>query len=215
MSRKPARPDAEIEQLAAELRARWTPADGIMPWLRKRLSRLTRLHEDEGWSWADIGRAMDAAGIRYETGRAWTGFLLARKVGQARAELRKREAKRAAVKPALPRPVELSTQAPAQRAAAWVAAPAIENDSEPQPTFALASLPGRSTPPEPAGPASDPEFRLASLPAVMASPSAAPEPARPVPVRQRRDPDAEIAKLLARPKLGSIPMPTIPEPEDD
>src|SRR6185312_9528252 len=94
MPRKRARPDAQVERVAAQLRDRWTAADGIMPWLRRRLPLLTRLNQDEGWSWADIGRALDAAGIRYETGRPWTGFLLARKVGQARAQVRARKAKR-------------------------------------------------------------------------------------------------------------------------
>jgi hypothetical protein len=85
MPRKRARPDTQVERLAAQLRDRWTAANGIVPWLRRRLPLLTRLNRDEGWSWADIGRALDVAGITYESGRPWTGFLLARKVGQARA----------------------------------------------------------------------------------------------------------------------------------
>jgi hypothetical protein len=134
MPRKHARPDAQVERLAAQLRDRWTAADGIMPWLRRRLSLLTRLNQEDGWSWADIGRAMDAAGISYETGRPWTGFLLARKVGQARAQVRARKAKRA----------EEAEAPPARRAAR----PARErktrvpfpDDSEEVPSFAPASL---------------------------------------------------------------------------
>src|SRR3954453_18764941 len=111
MPPKRAPPHAQVERVAAQLRDRWTAADGIMPWLRRRLPVLTRLNQDEGWSWADIGRALDAAGIHYETGRPWSGFLLARKVGQARAQVRARKAKRAE-----------EVEAPSERRAARAAA---------------------------------------------------------------------------------------------
>jgi hypothetical protein len=150
MPRKHARPDAQVERVAAQLRDRWTAADGIMPWLRRRLPLLTRLNQDEGWSWADIGRALDAAGISYETGRPWTGFLLARKVGQARAQVRARKAKRLDG-------VEAPPVRPAARAASssmrerQPRAP-LSDGNEEAPSFAPASLaPSTFVPPKSPG----------------------------------------------------------------
>jgi len=91
MPRRTARPDAQVARLAAELGRRWVAADGIEPWLRRQLPRLTSLAREEGWSWDDIGRAMTAAGITYATGRPWTGRQLARKAADVRAQLRTRE----------------------------------------------------------------------------------------------------------------------------
>lgn len=60
--------------------------------------------------------------------------------------------------------------------------------------------------------APEPEFRMArphgSVPSLTTTPK------HPTPV-QRRDPDAAIAELLRRPRAGSIPMPDVPEPEED
>jgi hypothetical protein len=102
MPRKAARPDTQVERLADEFRRRWVAADGIEPWLRRNIGRLARLTEN-GWSWADIGRALTAAGITYSTGRPWTGPLLARKAVQVRAQIRKRQARRRTVDPVMPR----------------------------------------------------------------------------------------------------------------
>jgi hypothetical protein len=60
-----------------------------------------------------------------------------------------------------------------------------------------------------------PEFQVARLPTVSGSAPSRATPLHPAPVQQRRDPDVEIARLLARSRLGSIPMPAVPEPEDD
>src|ERR1700712_4516117 len=90
MPPRAARPDPQIERLARDFRSRWVAADGIEPWLRRQLPRLTRLQQD-GWSWSDIGRALTAAGIIYATGRPWTGPILARKLAQVRTQLRARQ----------------------------------------------------------------------------------------------------------------------------
>ncbi len=68
-----------------------------MTWIRRHeatgaeLSRLVR----DGWSWADLGRALALAGIKYQTGPAIPGDLLRRKAGKARADERKRQANEA------------------------------------------------------------------------------------------------------------------------
>jgi hypothetical protein len=191
MPRKHPRPDADVDRLAAQLRGRWVPANGIEPWLRRNVARLRRMVRDEGWSWADIGRAMTLAGITYGGGRPWTGRLLTVKVAQVREQLRRREAARTAherLAPASPGGVRSAVSL---------------------------SRPGRSEHREPAMPAGEPEFRVARLPAGVVLPSAVTPSAPTVSVQHRRDPDAVIAELLARPKLGAVPMPSIPEPEED
>jgi hypothetical protein len=174
MPRKHARPDAQVERLAAQLRDRWTAADGIVPWLRRRLPLLTRLNQDEGWSWADIGRALDAAGITYESGRPWSGFLLARKVGQARAQMRARKAKRMDG-------VETPSARPAARAASRSMreresrAP-FPDGSDEAPSFAPASLaPSTFVPPK--------------------SPAESGGAKSPSPIQKRVDVDAVIRRL--------------------
>ena len=65
--------------------------------------------------------------------------------------------------------------------------------------------------------ASEPdEFRVAT-PRGWTPPKPQPvEPARPATTsQQRRDPDEVIARLLARPKHNAMPMPAVPEPEDE
>ena len=145
MPRKAARPDAQVERLADEFRRRWVAADGIEPWLRRNIGRLARLTEN-GWSWADIGRALTSAGITYSTGRPWTGPLLARKAVQVRAQIRKREARRSTIHPVMPRQPRPEA---ARRLAPVIRAPEpaqIEPD-EPAPTFAFASYAKRTPPP--------------------------------------------------------------------
>jgi hypothetical protein len=85
----------ELAELAARLCSDWRPGDNVMTWIRlhegarTELSRLVR----EGWSWDDIGRALDVAGIRYQTGKSMAGDLLRKKAGRARADERKRLAR--------------------------------------------------------------------------------------------------------------------------
>jgi len=203
MPRKHPRPDADVERLASQFRARWVPADGIAPWLRKNLPRLHRMVRDEAWSWADVGRALTLAGITYDGGRPWTGKVLTVKVAQAQNQLRKRAAKRAGVlTPARPsdQPVV---------AAAWRA------ESGPQPTAAMPSPPDHLSPILSVEPTSEPEFQVARPRTPLAAVPAPLAPSRPVVSRSASEVDAEIAKLLGRPRLGSIPMPPVPEPEEE
>ena len=144
MPRRAARPDAQVERLADEFRRRWVAADGIEPWLRRNLGRLARMTE-VGWSWADIGRAMTAAGITYSTGRPWTGPLLARKAVQVRAQIRQREARRSAARSLMPRQADLAPAPPPTSGEVRAAAPDEIEPDEPQPTFAFASYAKRTT----------------------------------------------------------------------
>lgn len=83
------RPDAEIAVLAARLAQDWTPGDLVFTWLRRHVSELTRMVRDDGWSWADVARALDMAGIAYRSERPWTGRLLTIKVVQARKAMQR------------------------------------------------------------------------------------------------------------------------------
>lgn len=87
---KRVRSDAEVGTVAARLAGDWTPGDAVATWMRRHVEDLTRLIHVEGWSWADVARALDTAGIAYRSGRPWTGFMLARKVAKFRADARAR-----------------------------------------------------------------------------------------------------------------------------
>src|SRR3954451_10304651 len=149
MPRKHPRPDAHVERLADLFRTRLVPADGIAPWLRKNLARLRRMVDDEGWSWADLGRALTLAGITYDGGRPWTGKVLTVKVAQAQNQLRRRAARRGGELPP-PRP-------PAQP----VGTTARRDESGSQPMAAMPSPPDRPSPTLSAEPTHEPEFQVA------------------------------------------------------
>jgi len=82
------RQETEIQLLADDLAARWTPAEGIMPWLRAMEAELSAKVRHQRWSWEAIARALNAAGITYETKRPWTGRSLLRKIAIIRFETR-------------------------------------------------------------------------------------------------------------------------------
>ncbi len=79
---------------------------GIEPWLRRRIVRFTRLVQNEGWSWDDIGRALTLAGIVYASGNPWKGSLLSRKAARLRKQVRQqRQEADAASPPMTPLPI--------------------------------------------------------------------------------------------------------------
>ena len=183
-----ARPDAQIEQLAAEFRRCWVAADGIEPWLRRQAARLDKLVRAEGWSWDDVGRALTAAGITYVTGRPWSGRILAIKAAEVRLQLRARDAARQ--QPGRRKASRLAPTTAEETAVGTAAAPsgtlaqpptASLPGSEAEPprrTFGLASPRGWTPPPAP--PATEPK----------------PSPSAPAPAI---DVDAVIARFLGRP----------------
>ena len=189
MPRKIPRPDSDVERLAAQLRGRWVPADGIEPWLRRNVQKLSRLVSDQSWSWSDIGKAMTLAGIVYQSGRPWTGRLLTAKAAQVRNQIRQRKAR-------------LPVGGAGARATDTAQPPASDRILAPGVEVAL--------------PVSDQDvsFEIARLPRAVSQPPRSVPPERPA-EQSRRDPDEVIAALLARPKAGSIPMPPVPEPDDE
>jgi len=104
MVKKAPRPDAHVARLADALRETWVPAMGIEPWLRRRIARFTRLVQNEGWSWDDIGRALTLAGIVYASGNPWKGSLLSRKAARLRKQVRQQR-QEADVAPPFPPPL--------------------------------------------------------------------------------------------------------------
>ena len=80
------RDEIEIRQLAKDLAARWRRADGVEPWLRSLESELSAKVRRQRWSWESIARALNVAGITYETNRPWTGRSLFRKIATIRFE---------------------------------------------------------------------------------------------------------------------------------
>jgi hypothetical protein len=82
------RQETEIQLLAGDLAARWTPAEGIEPWLRDMEAELSAKVRHQRWSWEGIARALNAAGIIYATKRPWTGRSLLRKIAVIRFKSR-------------------------------------------------------------------------------------------------------------------------------
>jgi hypothetical protein len=80
------RDEAEIRQLAKDLAARWRRGDGVEPWLRSLEPELSAKIHRQRWSWESIARALNIAGITYETNRPWTGRSLLRKIATIRFE---------------------------------------------------------------------------------------------------------------------------------
>ena len=87
---KPPRSDDDVRKLAAAWASKWTPADGIEPWLRRHMDEMQRMVRVERWSWRDLARSLNEAGITYAGGH-WTASLLGDKVAGLRSKQRKRE----------------------------------------------------------------------------------------------------------------------------
>jgi len=87
---KPPRSDDEVRRLAAAWASKWTPADGIEPWLRRHMDEMRRMIRVDRWSWSDLARSLNEAGITYAGGQ-WTAALLGDKVATLRWRQRKRE----------------------------------------------------------------------------------------------------------------------------
>jgi len=87
---KPPRSDDEVRKLAAAWASKWAPADGIEPWLRRYMDEMKRMIRVDRWSWSDLARSLNEAGITYAGGQ-WTAALLGDKVATLRWRQRKRE----------------------------------------------------------------------------------------------------------------------------
>lgn len=88
------RHDSDIEQFAKDLAGRWQQGDGIEPWLRIMEPEFSRKVRTERWSWESIARALNLAGITYQTAHPWTGVRLIQKITSIRHEGRKRAPKK-------------------------------------------------------------------------------------------------------------------------
>lgn len=80
----------ELDAQASAFGLDWQTGDRVMTWLNRhegRSGELSRLVED-GWSWADIGRAMHLARIAYRTGQPISAAILRKKASEARAAAR-------------------------------------------------------------------------------------------------------------------------------
>jgi hypothetical protein len=112
---------AEIEELAKSLRETWSKGQIIRSWLRRHSEELRKLVREEDWSWTNIGKALSAAGIQYNTGKGWTGENVRRAVDLATKPKQPRAGKLqvavAAPVPASPRGVPASVPPPVARPA--------------------------------------------------------------------------------------------------
>lgn len=108
---------AELEALAAKLGADWYDGDNVMTWIRRHegnARELSKLVKD-GWSWADVGRALALAGITYAKGTPITAKTLSRKAWDARKAARLDLIREAGASPSL-EPWRPDEQAPSRAA---------------------------------------------------------------------------------------------------
>jgi hypothetical protein len=137
----------ELAALARSFGADWHPGDNVMTWIRRHeggareLSTLVR----DGWSWADIGRALALAGIVYRTGTPIAAGILSNKAWLARETARKHQAKEAAQLSAAMAALPKAASAPATSRAVH---PELPGMPEPEkPTFPLVTFkPDHPTP---------------------------------------------------------------------
>lgn len=107
MSRKRIRSKEEITILAKRLRALWIPGEPLRPWLRRHAKTLLKFIRN-GWSWEAVANALEEAGIKYHTEKAWTAAWLQSDFHRARTPLkgyargRRGRASRVAANTALP-----------------------------------------------------------------------------------------------------------------
>ena len=108
---------AEIEELAKSFRETWSDGHIIRSWLRRHSEELRKLVREEDWSWTNIGKALSAAGIQYNTDKGWTGENVRRAVDLATKPKLPRAGKPQAVVPATPTGVPASVPPPVARPA--------------------------------------------------------------------------------------------------
>ena len=229
-NRKPPRADSEIQALATRWRTEWTPSEGIMPWLRRHLAELTELVRNDHWSWHDLARALNETDIRYATARPWSATQLSHKARELRAQQRQTERHAAppdvaaVIRDALGAATSGSTNITINLTAG-VAASANRPvnrarpfaDKSPQP-------PLRPEPPQDeADDSAEPDFGFARLKewsqpdhhVETADQIASATAAGIQPMRSPQEVERLLRDFLSRPRRGSIPMPSIPEPEEE
>lgn len=136
----------EVEVLARRFAVDWRAGDQVMTWLRRHEGKTQELSSlvHDGWSWADVGRAMAVAGIHYRTGEPLSAATLCKKASEARTAFRKRHAvdagDRAAIQTATEPPnaaadSPLPARAHAGRRAQANLVPALVPDDNLEPEF--------------------------------------------------------------------------------
>jgi len=187
-STKRRRDRGELEAQARTFGTDWQVGDRVMTWLHRhegQLNELSHLVKD-GWSWADIGRAMHIAGIAYRTGAPITDVILRKKATEARSA---NNAKGARSQEAAG-PLIGGGETPPARQQAPVRSPSVRTLSPPTPT-------------QPPIEDEEPEFKPASFikypprRPLEASPQSAPAIASPAPPVEI-DVAAVIARFIGR-----------------
>jgi hypothetical protein len=87
------RSEAEIQDAANRFAADWVPGDSVGTWLNRHEGGARELSDliVDGWSWADVSRALFEAGICYRTGRPIPEETLRAKAYRARQKHRPKQ----------------------------------------------------------------------------------------------------------------------------
>ena len=180
---------AEMEKARARGRGRRSP---LYVWLRDNHDQLVEGFTRTAPAWATLAGYLGENGVRDGDGKIPSVRATREAWYRVRRELAANKARRSESKPATGvRPVPF--------ASAPVGTPSVQVNAAEDDDAPLAA---------------EPEFRVAT-PRWTPPPSKPAEASKPAPVPLRRDPDEAIARLLGRPKHNSMPMPAVPEPEDE
>jgi hypothetical protein len=186
--------DAELARIGNVLR-RSSRHSRLYQWMRKLHAKMAEQFAEDRPNWATLAIEFGAMELFDAKGQPPSAHVARRTWWQVRHDLATKAARKQAKTAA--------AVAGVQAVPPLTTVPAILS------TQATRTLPSAVDQP------SEPEFQVARLPTLIAPPASTPAPVPPAPVQPLRDPDVEIARLLGRPKLGSIPMPAVPEPEDE
>ena len=142
------RHESEIGEYAEDLARRWKQGDGVEPFLRRLEPEFSKRVHDDFWSWNAVARALNLAGIAYQTGRPWTGLTLAQKVQSIRYKAKKKAGRPGASLAGSPAHPSPSASVPANKPLTPLTAPpsALTDDpaAEQEPEFKPARLVGWS-----------------------------------------------------------------------
>jgi hypothetical protein len=183
-SKKRRRDHGELEAQARTFGTDWRVGDRVITWLHRhegQLNELSHLVKD-GWSWADIGRAMHIAGIAYRTGAPITDVILRKKATEARSA---NNAKSARSQEAAG-PLMGDGETPPARQQAPVRSPSVRTLPPPTPTqLAIED--------------EEPEFKPASfIKYPPREPPKAPPPLTPVIASPALPAEIDVAAVIAR-----------------
>jgi hypothetical protein len=200
VSLKPGKPGSQLEQVRDALRTAGKGArrSALYHWMHQNHDKLIALFEDTPPAWAVLAEAFGRMGINDREGKNPAPKTVRMTWYRVRLDVTRFRARGVG----------------AGAADLTAAASFMSQTADPALSRATEYFEFDPNVTEEDEPAPEPEFKFATIPS-RSSPTARSDVPRTPAGSLRQDPDEVIARLLTRPKRGIIPMPDIPEPEDE